>query len=139
MIYEVIIKTCLKLFCLIIVLSTFSCKTLFPQITNEEAQEVKNICSNLKPPASFAKTRDRYSTKPNSALHSIQYSSTDSSEEVEKYFVNLLKQSGWSYDKDVSTGTLKFKKGKYSISIEMPSFSFVSNKVYLVDCSIGIS
>ncbi len=120
-----------------------SCKyveKIFPQITPQEAEEVKNICSNLKPPPSFVKTRQRDSVKPNTALRSIQYSSPAEPEEVEKYFVNLLTHSGWSYQKKGFTPAdqLFFKKGKFTIYIESPNFFSTSNKVYLVDCSIGI-
>ena len=133
----------MKLFCLIIVLPTCSCKpfeTLFPQITKEEVQEVKNICSNLNPPPSFVKMRQRDSVKPNNALRSIQYSSIAEPEEVEEYFVNLLTHSDWIFFKGnhIPRDNLRFKKGKFTIDISTENFSFISKKVYIVDCSIGI-
>lgn len=137
MIYKIILDRCLKLICLITILFTLSCKISFPQISNEEAQGVKDICSNIKPPDSFIKTKEVDTIKSHAATRSIQYSSPDSPEEVETYFVNLLKQSAWNYQKD-GLETLRFKKGKYSISIEVPRLHFTSEKVYFVECSIGL-
>ncbi len=126
----------------VIILFGTSCKTidkLFPQISKEEAEEVRNICNNLKPPPSFVKTHERYGVKTGHALQTIQYSSSDSYDEVEKYYVDLLTHSGWTFSKErAGTDNLIFKKDKYSVVIGSASFSFVSNKVYTVSCSIGI-
>jgi hypothetical protein len=106
-----------------------SCKHVektFPQITSQEAEEVKNICSNLKPPPSFAKTHQKDSVKSDKALRSIQYSLTADPKEVEEYFVNLLTHSGWSYQKEgfAPGNRLLFRKGKFTIYIGISQFFF---------------
>lgn len=129
-----------------VVLFICSCKLneklfqLPQQITDAEAQEVKNICSNLKPPPSFIKKHEFDIVKSHAANRSINYSSRATKEEVEEYFVNLLTKSGWSYRKERGGGadTLGFRKGKYAINIESPNYLFNANKIYSVDCSIGL-
>lgn len=126
---------------LFIVTSIFvaSCKKLFPQITPEEAEEVKNICSDLKPPPFFAKTHQTDDVKSHAALRSIQYSSLAPPEQVEEYYVNLLTKSGWSYRKENEGSTyLRFKKGKYAINVEFQEFSITEKKIYSVGCSTGL-
>jgi hypothetical protein len=119
-------------------LSICSCKNLFPQITTEEANEVKNICSDLKPPPFFAKTHQTDVVKSRGASRSANYSSLAPPEQIEEYYVNLLTSSGWSYYKEGRGATtfLRFKKGKYSINIEYLEFSITSKKNYSVSCSI---
>lgn len=106
------------------------------RMPDDQVQEWKSVCDNIKPPPFFGTKYDRSSTKPNIALRSIQYSSTASAEEVDEYYVNLLTHSGWNYRKD--SNILRFKKGKYSINITDENFSFVTNKIYLVSCSVGL-
>ena len=141
MTHIVIVRKCLILFCLTVVLSACSAKTLeklFPQITPQEQEEVKSICNNLKAPPFFVKVRQTDIMKSPGSSRSIEYSSYAKPEQVEEYYVNLLKQAGWSYYKEDQGDAdyLRFKKDKYGIGVQLPHFSISANRWYGVSCSI---
>jgi hypothetical protein len=124
-----------------LVMSCNFAEKLSSQITPQEAQEVKNICNNIKPHPSFTKKDEVDTVKPNLALRSTRYSSTEPPEEIEKYFVNLLNNSRWAYHKEYggNSNTLIFKKDKFTINIVIETSNYLtSNKTHFIDCSIGI-
>lgn len=117
-------------------------KKLFPTITPAEAEEVKKICSNIKTPTSFVKIEDNYAVKPNIAQQKYQYISADPPDDLDRYFVNQLTKTGWTYKRDrgVKSISLLFKKDKYAIAIVIAYSGYLStpNNLHIVSCSIGI-
>lgn len=117
-------------------------KNIFPTITNDEAEEMKNICNNIKFPPSFVKIKEIDTIKSNLASRSLQFNSTDSTEDVENYFIKQLSDLGWKYEKGRigDSISLRFKKGKYTISMEIESSELFNreNKLHSISCSIGV-
>lgn len=135
------ITVALVLFISILIISCNNAQKLFPQITPQEAEEVKNICDNIKPPSSFTKKDAKYYKDTESALYTIRYVSTENPVETEKYFVELFTDSGWKYEKQ-SVGyanELTFKKDKFTIVVTADYGSFLSSEKYpTVECLVGL-